>query len=577
MVETQTESEKVSERPPLWRRTWFCVTAGVTVVVIVLLGIFAEYASHHAEPLLRKAIVDSLEQRFHETVELDSLGVSVLHGLQVEGHGLRLYPAPAVHTPIVTIQKFTFFESMDDLLHLRERVNTIYVDGLELHIPPHSMHSLAAPGIPHSPIKLLVGKVVCRDALVVIDTDKPGKQPLQFQIDTLSLQDFGTTQPFLYQADLINPKPKGRIQVSGHIGPWKADSPRDTPLDGSFTFSHADLNTIKGLGGTLGSTGKFTGVLSSLAVDGTTHTPDFSLDIGNHPMVLDTTYHAIVDGTTGDTTLAPVNAKLANSYFVATGTIVRVPIPAEKGEDIGRLRSLGHNIALKVTMQRGRIEDLLELAVKSEPPLMKGALTMQADVNIPPGHARVIDKLHLAGTVHINGVEFTNQKLQDRVDGLSMRAQGKPEEVKVAGSDHKAEVASQMTVQFVLGGGIVKADSLHYELPGAHIQMVGVYDLNSHRFEFDGHVRTDAKASQMVTGWKSALLKPFDGLFAKNGAGLQLPISINGVNGDFSFGLHDSKLTADQMAAQMEHPGTSPPSTTQTQTKSYPDMQAMPR
>jgi hypothetical protein len=70
-------------------------------------------------------------------------------------------------------------------------------------------------------------------------------------------------------------------------------------------------------------------------------------------------------------------------------------------------------------------------------------------------------------------------------------------------------------------------------------------------FEFDGHVRTDAKASEMVTGWKSALLKPFDGIFAKNGAGLELPISVNGSGGNYTFGLHESKLTADQMAAQM--------------------------
>jgi hypothetical protein len=513
-----------------------------------------------------------------------------MQGLQVEGRGLRLYPAPEVRTPVVTIEKFTFTESLDDLLHWRERVDTLYVNGLELHIPPRSMHSLAAPKTPHSPIKLVVGKVICHDALVVIETDQPGKQPLQFQIAALTLQDVGTTQPFLYDADLINPKPKGRIQVSGHIGPWKADSPRDTSLDGNFTLTHADLNTIKGLGGILDSTGKFTGVLGKLVVDGTTHTPDFSLDIGNHPMVLDTTYHAIVDGTSGDTTLAPVNAKLANSYFVATGTIVRVPIPAEKGDESGRLRTLGHNIALKVTMQRGRIEDLLQLDVKSEPPLMRGALTMQANVNIPPGHTRVIDKLHLAGTIHISGVEFTNRKLQDRVDGLSMRAQGKPEEVKVASSDHKAEVASQMTVQFILGDGMLKANSLQYELPGAHVQMVGVYALNSHTFEFDGHVRTDAKASQMVAGWKSKLIQPFDSLFAKNGAGLQLPISVNGVNGDFSFGLHDNKLTADQMAFQMAHPGSAPPaeqptssspskekkSANSTNTR-YPEMQAMPK
>ena len=519
------------------------IAAVVFGIGFIVLFVAAEYVAHHAEPLLRKALIDSLEQRFHETVELDGLDVSVIHGLQVEGHGLRLYPAPEVHSPVVTIQKFTFSETFDDLIHLRQRVDTIYVDGLELHIPPRSVRSIAAPKIPHSPIKLVVGKVVCSNALLVIDTDKPGKAPLKFEIATLTLQDFGTTQPFQYQADLINPKPRGRVQVSGHIGPWRADSPRDTPLDGAYNFTHADLGTIKGLGGTLDSTGKFTGVLSSLVVDGSTHTPDFSLDLGNHPMRLDTTFHAIVDGTTGDTTLAPVNARLNNSYFTAAGAIVRVPLKS------GIPGDLGHDIALNVIMSRGRIEDLLQLAVKSEPPLMRGALAMQAKVHVPPGHVRVIEKLNLAGTIHITNVEFTSQKLQDRIDGLSMRAQGKPEDAKEASSDHKAEVASQMLIQFVLGDSMLKADSLHYDLPGAHVQMVGAYALDTKTFNFEGHVQTDAKASQMVTGWKSQLLKPFDSFFAKNGAGLQLPISISGVNSDYKFGLHDGKQTADQMAA----------------------------
>ena len=533
--------------PPIDERRSKLLKVTAIVFSILLIGGFiaAEYVAHHAAPLLRKAVTDSLEQRFHERAELDDLEVSVLHGLQVEGHGLRLYPAPEVHQPVVTIQTFTFFESMDDLLHLRERVDTIYVTGLELHIPPHTGHSIAAPRLPRSPLKLVVGKVVCHDALLVIDTDQPGKLPLQFQIASLTLQDFGTTQPFAYQADLINPKPKGRIQVHGHIGPWRPDSPRDTFVDGDYAFTHADLNTIEGLGGHLDSTGRFTGVLSKLIVAGTTHTPDFSLDIGNHPMRLDTVFHAIVDGTTGDTTLAPVTAKLGHSDFLASGSIVRVPFKD------GQPGSLGHDIHLSVEMKHGRIEDLLRLAVKSEPPLMNGSLVMQTNIHIPPGHVRVIEKLDLRGTLLINGVEFTSKGLQDKVDGLSMRAQGKLEDASSAGSDRRTQVASRMQVQFVMANNMLTIDSLHYDLPGADVQMVGAYALPSKTFNFEGHVRTDAKASEMTTGWKAALLRPFDAFFEKNGAGLQLPISISGDNSHYKFGLHDSKQTADQMAAAL--------------------------
>ena len=94
-----------------------------------------------------------------------------------------------------------------------------------------------------------------------------------------------------------------------------------------------------------------------------------------------------------------------------------------------------------------------------------------------------------------------------------------------------------MAVTFSLGNAMLLVPSLHYEVPGGAAQLVGAYSLNAGAFEFLGHIRTDAEASQMVTGWKSALLKPFDSIFKKNGAGLQLPVSISGANNNVHFGL----------------------------------------
>jgi hypothetical protein len=546
-----TQGKVVPEPRSLWRRGWVRAVAIVVLVVGMGLLIAAEYVARHMEPLLRHAVIDSLEDRFHEPVELDSLTVSVVRGLEVQGHGLRLLPAPDVHRPIVRIDEFSFHATMDDLLHRRARVETIHVRGIELHIPPRSMHTVVMGKASKSAIKLAVGQIVCNDALLVIDTDKPGKQPMEFQINNLVLKDFGANKPFAYEANLINPKPVGQIHAFGNFGPWNAESPRDTALSGQYTFSHADLGTIKGIKGTLDSTGQFVGVLGNITVDGTTNTPDFALEGRGRGLPLRTTFHAIVDGTTGDTTLAPVQAVLGSSSFTASGTVARVALRPGEEANVGTRQNLGHDIALTMNMPHGRIEDMLNLAVKADQPIMRGAMTMQAKLHIPPGPVSVVDKLQLTGTVTIRGVEFTSKGLQDKVDGLSMRAQGKPQEVKEAAHDNTPEVASQMTVQFVMSGGMLKAESLQYELPGAHVQMVGVYVMDRRTFEFDGHVRTDAKASEMVTGWKSALLKPFDGIFAKNGAGLELPISVNGSGGNYTFGLHESKLTADQMAAQM--------------------------
>ena len=70
------------------------------------------------------------------------------------------------------------------------------------------------------------------------------------------------------------------------------------------------------------------------------------------------------------------------------------------------------------------------------------------------------------------------------------------------------------------------------------MNLQGVYSLDGKKFDFFGKVRTEAKLSQMVsTWWKSLLLKPVDPFFAKNGAGVEVPVKVTGTNGDPKFGL----------------------------------------
>jgi hypothetical protein len=186
--------------------------------------------------------------------------------------------------------------------------------------------------------------------------------------------------------------------------------------------------------------------------------------------------------------------------------------------------------------------------------VMRGMVAMKARLHIPPGNVRVPQKLQLSGNLKIDGVVFSNAKLQDRIDGLSMRAQGKPNEVKAAASDRKAEVASQMLVNFSIANAMMTVNTLNYEIPGAKVLMTGAYSLDGNIFEFKGHVRTDATASQMFTGWKSALVKPFDGFFKKGDAGVQLPIEVSGTKGDVKFGLamHDANESTKDMAADVK-------------------------
>jgi hypothetical protein len=536
--------------PHRTRDRWLIAVATALGLCLIVLALAAEYVARRAGPLLRSSVVATLSSRFNSPVELDAFDISVARGLQVHGHGLRIiYLAGPTQpdlaqrlglpaSPMLSVNDFTFRTTFHDLLHLRANLARVDVDGLELHVPPHSGAHIVSPNTPRSRIALTVAKIYCKNVKLVIETSVPGKDPLQFDIHNLELTDVSPDQPLLYTADIINPKPIGDVHALGHFGPWQGDDPRSTPLDGHYTFEHVDLSSIKGLRGTLTSIGQFTGRLGHLTVDGTTDTPNFALDVSSHPIAHTTRFHAYVDGTTGDTTLDPVEATLGHSTFTCSGTILRVP-------------GQGHDIALLINMPHGRIEDILQLTMKITPPLMRGSMNLQAKLHIPPGDVRVARKLQLAGNLRIQQVDFTSAKLQNRIDGLSMRAQGKPQDVKLDSRDGTPQVASAMAVTFSLTNALLLVRSLDYQVPGARVNLLGLYPLDGTDFDFRGHVRTDATASQMLTGWKSALLRPFDGMLKKDGAGAVIPIQITGSKGDFNIGfaMHGASDTLEEIEA----------------------------
>jgi len=522
-------------------------------VLLVALAIAGEYIVRHAGPLLRSSVVATLAARFHSPVELDSLEISMVKGLEVHGSGLRiLYLAGPTKPdivqqrggaapPMLSVKSFTFRTTLSDLLHLRANLARVDVDGMELHIPPHGAGEIEQAETPKARIALTVAKIYCKNVKLFIETSTPGKGPLQVNIKSLELTNVGARQPLLYVADVINPEPVGMVHASGRFGPWEGADPRSTALDGMYTFEKVDLSSIKGLRGVLTSTGTFQGRLGHLTVDGATSTPDFALDVSGHPMPLETTFSAFVDGTTGDTTLNLVRAQLAQSRFSCSGGIMKVP-------------GKGHDIALTVTMPQGRIEDILRLVMKATPTVMQGAVSFHGRLHLPPGNVRVIEKMQLTGNLRMRNVEFTSAKLQQQVDSLSLRAQGKPGEAKAAASGPQAEVTSEMAATFALTNAMLMVRSLEYQIPGAKVNLVGVYPLNGSEFDFRGHVQTDATASEMLTGWKSLLMKPFDGLLQKGAKGANIPIDISGSHGNFNvgFAMHGAAKTPEEILADMD-------------------------
>lgn len=532
--------KKVFSRTPAKRKHGVLFWFAVAVLILVTVGAATvEVLIHNAEPILHKRVIEALSTRLKSRVELAGFHVSVARGLEVSGENLAIFPNNIENSkPTFSVQRFSFRTAFSNLIRNPMKIGHVDVQGLRIALPPKGhrdqLPSLNSGGENqgknnrgHSHTSIVVGEMRISDAVLILRTSKPDAVPLTFNIHNLNMTSVGAGRPMPFTATLVNPKPVGDIQSSGVFGPWNTDDFGSTPVQGSYSFSHADLGPLKGIGGILSSTGKYQGELNHIVVDGKTDTPDFELDVSGHKVPLETQFHAIVDGSNGNTYLEPVKAKLLNSTFTANGFVVH-----NKGVP-------GHDIHLTVEMGDARIQDFLRLAVRTNPPVMNGKLRMHAKLEIPPGSRDVSQRMKLQGSFVILNAHFGNPKVQSRVDELSLRSQGQPGLAKEESKDpHTANIASRMNGDFRLANGSLNVSKLVYDVPGANVKLQGVYSLDGSTFDFQGTARMEASLSKMVGGWKGLLLTPVDPFFKKHGAGTEVPIKITGTKSAPHFSLN---------------------------------------
>jgi hypothetical protein len=549
-----TEARTPRRRIPRWP-FW---VGGSILALLVTIAILIDIAAHHAEPFVRQQVVQALSERFHARVELDSFHLSLGNtlrgewGVWGEGKGLRIWPpadVEGVHVPepnppaqpLIRLDEFHFHAPLHYQSGVPIHITQIRLKGLDIRFPPRShMQRISEPkgATTQTPstqwkVSVVVDAVDCTDARFALETDKPNKLPLQFLISRFRLKGVRSGAPMIFDAEVQNPTPPGAIHTTGSFGPWIVADPGSSPIGGDYTFNHADLSVFKGIAGILNSTGHYEGTLRDLTVDGQTDTPDFQISRFGHTMPLHTTFHARVDGTNGDTWLDPVDATLQTSHFTAKGQIVRV---LKSGED-GRLHSVGHDIALTVNVDRARIEDFLRLATDSPVPILDGDIGVNAQLHIPPGHTPVNERIDIRGKFLLNQAEFSSLQVQKRIRELSLRGQGRLDQLKSA-EDEK--IKSHVEGDFTLTGGVLTLPSVLYTVPGADIQLHGTYRAQSGVLDFTGTAKLQATVSQMVGGWKGLLLKPADRFFKKDGAGTEIPIYIAGTREKPQFGYNSS-------------------------------------
>ncbi len=481
------------------------------------------------ERWLQARVLLALRQHYQSDVKLENLHVTLIPAFRATADNFVLpNRGDGEFPPLITVKRVTVYADVFELLRDPAHIDWVKLDGLEIHVPPKHEPGTVGQATPvkHSThlADFVIDQVDADNTELYVLRKDPNRESLQFDLRRLTLRTAGVGQPMTFKAQLTNPTPPGLIETTGHFGPWDFDEPSDTKVDGHYIFQHADLSVFNGISGILSSVGDYRGVLHNIVVDGTTDVPDFKLDSGGQSVHLTTQFHAIVDGTNGNTYLQPVKAHFLDSDIVT------------KGEVAGHPGQKGKTLLLNVDIHQARVQDVLALAAKSDPPVLTGWLGLKAYLDLPPGKDTVLHRILLDGKFRVSNARFTTPRIKEIMVELSRRGQGRPDDESIV------DVPAEFAGDFYLQKSDLTFKQLQFVVPGVVAQMRGSYGLHSEQVDFVGDVKLDARVSQTMSGIGRIVLIPFDPLFMKHGAGTYLPVAIGGTRQH-----PDVKLRLDKM------------------------------
>ena len=504
------------------RRNLLVASLLLAIVAVVFLSLGIRAAPH-----VRNQVVASVNERFQAGLSLDAFQVSVFPRPEVTGAGLAVsWHNRSDVPPLIRIGSFGASAGVFGLIGTPVRLRTVQLDRLEIHIPPGGIKGARASGPApdrereHSPVRLTIDEIVASAAQLQIASKDPAKLPRVFDIHDLHIFEYGQKDGASFRASLTNPKPQGHIATTGVFGPWNSEEPRTTPVRGKYTFTNADMNTIKGLDGTLSSHGEYTGVLERIAVTGETDTPDFSIDIAGQPVPLKTTFKAIVDGTNGNTYLEEVDARLIDSHILAKGSVgthqgcQRPACRARHRHRSGahrRSAQAGHQRREGSSDRRGEGQDHVQSA--------RGRTGCDS-ASSPRRRVRARQ-----GTLHQLQRAKAHQHAESKRTGRRLTGRGGKRRI---GTARAIRTEERDNCRFL---------SLTFAVPGAIVQLAGSCNLANEGLDFTGQLLLDASLSETTSGMKAVLATIAQPLFQRKGGGSRIPIKIGGTWTKPTFGL----------------------------------------
>jgi hypothetical protein len=405
-----------------------------------------------------------------------------------------------------------------------KRLAEVKVVGMHVRIPPKDPHGggNSSVALNSGSDSLAISKVVADGALLEFLPSGPGEKPYRLRVDGLILKNIGDGVPMDYSLNLTNSEPPGLIRAQGKFGPWNPNDPGVTPVSGEYIYTDANLAAFKGISGILNAKGKFHGPLARIETDGTTQTRNFHVEHSGTAVPLAVSYHAIVNGTNGDTYLEPVDA-----HFLRTVLTARGGVEGRRGEK-------GKTTTLSVEVPNGRIEDILRLFVADKTSPMSGAVSLRAKFVWPPGPAKFVDKIRMDIDFGIDRGRFHSKDTQGAIDRISKSAQG---ESKKDAEEDPRTMLSDLKGHVAFRNGVARFSGVSFTVPGASATLRGDYGLVDQRVDLHGVLTTTGKLSDTTSGFKALVLKAITPFFKKKHDVKVVPFKITGTFANASVSL----------------------------------------
>jgi hypothetical protein len=497
-------------------KRWQVVLAGATLLVVTVCVAVAVWYMRTMEPRLRRELEVRLSERLNSDVAIESLTLRLYPSVFLEGQGLvlRIKDRPDL-PPFVTIKRFTGTGSFAGLR--ARRLEEMRLEGAVINVPPGRKRDLQPlrvgggdDGRRDGPAPV-VRRLFADAVTITVWPRDADRDPVLWDVRDLQVRDFSLDAASPFSATVDTPLPADRAKVSGVAGPWPRGDFDSLPMSGQFTFD-GDLAAIAGMDGQISVSGDVLGTLERLATSGAASSTRLALRggaAGRLPM--NATFDAAFDGTSGDLYLTRVTTALGGEAFETSGQVLR-----KRGVR-------GRHVSLAVKTPRPvQVAELLRLLIDGPRPPLSGRLALDASITIPPGSADLLDRLTASGTFRVAQARFANAEVQAKVDDLSRRGQGRPNDTAVAA------VASEMRGRVTIQNNRLVLREVRFEVPGVAIAAGGDYSLATERMNFHGVARLDARMSRTQTGAKRLLLRPLDALLSKDGAGTRIVLDISG-------------------------------------------------